>query len=146
MFRRLLTTLTAYALLSSSAAFACRRNMPIAERIAKSDAGTVVLAHVEQADYIAELQNDYHPWEGFVVVKHILKGRTDTKIFPIGRSGSSAACDDGIPAPKPGDAWVLYLKNDEQVANYGYELAYPLDVARDADPDLNKLLTSSDAK
>ena len=131
---RLLFLTAAVAGLAASPAHACRANLAPAQRISLAKAETVVLASVLSADYTGERGPDWRPWEGTVQVEQVLRGQTGAERFPVGRRGSSAACDDGIPPPRPGDLWVLYLgtfNGEESVL-----LAYPVSIARSADPTL----------
>lgn len=119
---------------ASNSADACSYNAPPSIRIAQAGAKTVVLVTVAQASYTGQRKPDYRPWKGAAQLKRVLRGTTKTKRFSIERSGSSAACDDGIPPPAVGQTWVLYLgqRNGSQVVL----LSYPIAVARSADPDL----------
>jgi hypothetical protein len=144
MNKPIVTALMAF-LLDTQTAFACRWNEPIGNRIARSDPDTVILAEVKTAAY-GTPDNCGRPWTGYVALKRILRGNTVASEFTVGRSGCQPACDDGIPSPKPGDTWVVYLKGNEQLLVYGNELAYPLDIARTADPDLEKLLAAGPTK
>ena len=54
------------------------------------------------------------------------------KSYTIGRTGESAACDDGVPKPKANDIWVMYMFNDT------VRQAYPMLTAYDNDPRLQK--------
>jgi hypothetical protein len=137
---------------SGSVAYACRYNAPIDQRIERTDADTVVLAEVVSAAHYALPGPDWMPkadsnnveraWQGAAVIKRLLSGHTEAKQFHIGRSGQSSMCDDGIPMPKIGDIWVIYMRSVERPT----ELAYPLDVARKADTQLDKLLVPSAVK
>lgn len=120
--------------LATSPAHACRVNLDAAERINLAKAETVVLVSVLRAAYTGVRGPDWRPWNGTVRLERVLRGQTVAKRFPIGRSGSTAACDDGIPPPRAGDRWVLYLgtSNGEETVR----LAYPLAVAHSADPNL----------
>ena len=117
-------------------AFGCRINLPAETRIRTSNAETVVLASVLEAKYgeAAFLTGERYPWIGSVQVEQTLRGQTKMLHFQIGRTGSSAACDDGIPRPEVGDLWILYLatyKGEELVVQ-----AYPSAIAISADPTL----------
>ena len=114
--------------------YACLYNAPPQTRIGETSAEAVVLASVLQASYTDQNKLDDRPWRGVVQVKRVLRGKTETRRFPIGRSGSSATCDDGIRPPAISAIWVLYLgkRNGNQVVL----LSYPLSIARSADPSL----------
>jgi hypothetical protein len=149
MIKLFLAVLSVTSFAGIDAAEACRRNMLIPERIARSGADTIVLAEVKGAAYLAGAAADteYRAWEGSIFLKRILKGQTAVRNFRIGRSGSTAACDDGIPAPKLGDAWVVYFKNGEQPSpEHGFWNSYPLEIARQADPRLDEMLTASNIR
>ena len=120
--------------LTSNSAEACVYNAPPSSRIARAGANTVVLVTVKQASYTGQRRPDYRPWKGTVQLKRVLRGATRTQRFSIERSGSSAACDDGIPPPAVGQIWVLYLGQRE--GSQVVLLSYPLAVARSADPNL----------
>ena len=118
--------------LVNSTVYACIYNAPPQTRIGETSAEAVVLASVLEASYTDKL--DDRPWRGVVQVKLVLRGKTETRRFLIGRSGSSATCDDGIRPPAISAVWVLYLgkRNGNQVVL----LSYPLSIARSADPSL----------
>ena len=120
--------------LVNSTVYACLYNAPPQTRIAETSVEAVVLASVLQASYTSQNKLDDRPWRGVVQVKRVLRGKTEMRRFPIGRSGSSATCDDGIRPPAIGAIWVLYLgkRNRNQVVL----LSYPLSIARSADPSL----------
>lgn len=120
--------------LAASPAHACRVNLDPAQRIGRAKAETVVIASVLNAAYTGETGPDWRPWEGTVQVERVLRGQTGAARFSVSRSGSSAACDDGIPPPRPGDLWVLYLGTSN--GRESVRLAYPLSIARAADPTL----------
>lgn len=122
-------------LLASQASHACRANLSAASRIRMESASIVVLAEVEQAAYEGTHQYDWHPWRGRAVAKQVLRGETSVQQFEFGRTGSTTACDDGLSPPASGAVWVLYLK--EQDGKPQVRLAYPLAIARDADPTLS---------
>ena len=120
--------------LLNAPANACSFNAPPDYRISRANAETVVLGSVVKAAYTGAHKRDLRPWTGVVKAKRVLRGATDTQSFSIGRSGSTAACDDGIPPPAIGATWVLYIGK-----RHGKEvvlLAYPLSVASTADPSL----------
>lgn len=121
-------------MLAAPPARACRVNAPADERIARSGFDTVVLGTVEHADYTGERGSDWHPWKGTVRVERTLRGDTEARRLVIGRTGSTAACDDGVEPPKPGDAWIVYLRHENGAASV--VLAYPFSIALSADPTL----------
>lgn len=150
MTRMALVTFAVLTILSSTATFACFYNAPISVRIARINADQIDLATVVQASYSSYWlyrywpfrMKDWNSWHGSVVVDRHLLGRTKVKQIRIGRTGSTAACDDGIAAPKKGDLWVIYTR----VGEPSVRLAYPLEVARKADAKLDGLLASNDIK
>ena len=120
---------------------ACVVNNPPGVRIGQVRADTVILATVREATYTGQRKPDYRPWRGHVQLKKVLRGSTSTQRFSIARSGSSAACDDGITPPARGDIWVIYLgrRDGKQIVL----LSYPLAIARAADPTLFSRKTAS---
>jgi hypothetical protein len=135
MKKRFVAFTVVATLLVSQASHACRANLSAASRIHLASASIVVLAEVEQAAYDGTRQDDWHPWRGRAVAKQVLRGETSVQQFEFGRTGSTTACDDGLSPPASGAAWVLYLK--EQDGKPQVLLAYPLAIARDADPTLS---------
>jgi hypothetical protein len=130
----------ALAILAASAApaQACRVHLPPAMRIASlyghpGFAG-VLLVRVNRARYTAEAQPDYHPWLANADIRRSLDADRRSGTIEFSRSGSTSACDDLTPVPRPGDLWVLYLSKsgDGAVVN----LSYPLAVAKRGDPRL----------
>lgn len=135
MKKRFVAFTVVATLLVSQASHACRANLSAASRIQLASASIVVLAEVEQAAYEGTRQDDWYPWKGRAVAKQVLRGETSVQHFEFGRTGSTAACDDGLSPPAPRAVWVLYLK--EQDGKPQVLLAYPLAIARDADPTLS---------
>lgn len=95
----------------------------------------MAIARVLQAGYTGEAGPDWKPWTGTVRVERVVNGFTPLIGFTIGRSGSTAACDDGIGPPIPGDLWALYIgkRNGRTVLVN----AYPLELAVGVDPKLS---------
>jgi hypothetical protein len=120
--------------LTSHSADACSIYTAPDVRIARINAKTVVLVTVVQASYTGERTPDYRPWKGVAQLKRVLRGATSTRRFSIRRSGSTAACDDGISPPAVGETWILYL--GQRDGSEVVLLSYPAAVARSADPDL----------
>ena len=116
-------------------ASACRINQPPESRI-KRTFDTVVIATVVRADYTGETGPDLHPWEGSAQVIRVVAGAADAPQYLFGRSGSTAACDDGLPPPQPGETWVLYLNKANDRSGLTVNLSYPLSLVRDLDPRL----------
>lgn len=135
MKKRFVAFTVVATLLASQASHACRANLSAASRIRMVSASIVVLAEVEQAAYEGTRQDDWHPWRGRAVAKQVLRGETSVQQFEFGRTGSTTACDDGFGPPASGAVWVLYLK--ERDGEPQVLLAYPLAIARDADPTLS---------
>jgi hypothetical protein len=120
----------------TQSAQACRYLAMPGERIDRafrSDTiAAVVLARVERAAYTGERGHDWHPWSGSARFVRLLSGKTIARRFELYRSGSSAACDDGVPVPKSGDLWVIYVKKQpipRDMGNYA-PLTYPVDWLR----------------
>ena len=111
---------------------ACRYNAPPAVRIDRGGFDAVVAGTVEQASYTGERRTDWRPWRGTVRVARVLRGSTAARRLRIGRTGSTAACDDGLAPPKPGETWILYLRHQNGSASVIH--AYPTRIARTADP------------
>jgi hypothetical protein len=124
--------------LAASPALACRYNAPPAVRIARGGFDAVVAGTVEQASYIGERGPDWRPWRGTVRVTRLLRGSTGARRLPIGRTGSTAACDDGLAPPNRGETWILYLRHQNGSASIVH--AFPVRIARSADPALAKAL------
>jgi hypothetical protein len=133
----LLAVLAAIALATASAQ-ACIFNAPPVERISRVRADAVVLGTVIEASYTDRTRHGSRPWSGTVQAKRVVRGKTKTARFTISRSGDSAACDDGIKAPASGELWVVYLR--KEAGKETVVLAYPLSVARQADPSLAAVL------
>jgi hypothetical protein len=142
MKKRLAATALIAALLGWEPTYACRANWPAEHRIRTLGSTIVVLAEVEQVAYFGARSADWHQWRGVAIAKRMLAGETSIQRFDIGRSGSTAACDDGIGPPRPGALWVLYL--GEQDGKSAVMQAYPLPIARDADPNLSTISLNFD--
>lgn len=139
MMRRLLICLlTGFCVLTAAApASACRAIIPAATRIDYLHRGGhvrgVLLVRVTEAGYTAPAQRDYHPWIARTAVVRVLMGPRRASAFSFGRSGSSAACDDGLPPPARGALWVLWLTGDGPGGPI-INMSLPLDQAQQADP------------
>lgn len=122
-------------LAAPTVASACRVNQPPEARIAGAfDA--VVVARVTRAGYTAAAQRDWHPWQGEASVARVVKGAVGAPAYSFGRTGSTAACDDGQPPPAVGETWVLYLRKTPDGAGLQVKESYPLAIVRDLDPRL----------
>ena len=120
----------------ASSAQACRVNQPPEARMSQTyDAvviGTVVSAQQRDADAPGESR----AWEAVVEVASTIEGTADASSYQIGRTGDSAACDDGQPIARVGETWVLYLRrhaSNGMVAGY----SYPYQQARELDRRLS---------
>ena len=135
-----LSNIAAAAALATAVAaapgLACRYNAPPAVRIARDGFDAVVAGTVERAAYTGERGTDWRPWRGTVRVTRMLRGSTEARRLPIGRSGSTAACDDGVAPPKKGETWILYLRHQNGAASVVH--AFPAEIARSADPAVAK--------
>ncbi len=143
MRKRIAPTVLMMIVLSAEV-FACRYNAPASERIRRIPTNIIVLGEVENAAYEGERSHDWHPWRGVVAVKRVLVGQVEAQRFQIGRSGSTAACDDGIQPPKSGDFWIVYLADDNGVIRVAH--SYPLSIALASDPRLRDLLALDHAR
>lgn len=145
MIRRLLASalILSAMLAAATPALACRARVSAAWRIDYLHRGGhvrgVLLVRVTEAGYTAPAQYDYHPWEARSALVRVVHGPRRTGPLLFGRSGSSAACDDGLPPPRPGALWVLYLTGDGP-GGPSVNISLPLDQARQADPRLADLL------
>ena len=131
------------AVTAAAPALACRAIIPASSRIdylhRERHLRGVLLVRVVEAGYTAPARLDYHPWTARSALVRVLSGPRRTGPLAFGRSGSSAACDDGLPPPRPGALWVLYLTGDGP-GGPTVNISLPLDQARAADPRLAPLL------
>ncbi len=99
---------------------------------------SVILAQVIEAGYTEKASKDWHPWAAKAtpltdlsdvpVAVDMPAGEVDkTRVYSFGRTGSTAACDDGLPSPSKGDIWILYMNNDKIANAYPLEMAYRID-------------------
>lgn len=120
---------------------ACRVSMGPEQRLARGYAkgaiSAVALVEVSRANYTSPPNGDAHPWQASATVKRVLRGPYAPQRVRFTRGWGSAACDDGHPAPKVGEQWVIYFwkraKNDQPVWQ-----SYPANVAYAADPLLRR--------
>lgn len=128
---------------AAAPASACRYNAPAATRIGALQRsgylGGVVVVRVLEAGYTAPARRDYHPWEARAEAVRVLRGPAGGGRFRFGRSGSSAACDDGLRPPARGELWVVYLARHDADGT-AVSLSYPLALVRRIDPVLAPLL------
>lgn len=128
---------------AAAPALACRVNLPASQRIAglhrSGHLRGVVLVRVLAAGYTAPARHDYHPWEARADVVRVLSGPRLAGPLRFRRSGSSAACDDGLAPPARGELWVLYMA-DYGAGETGVNLSYPLALVRQADPVMAPLV------
>lgn len=123
---------TLAAMLAPGPSWACRAFFPPSERVLRPfDA--IVIGRVQAAAYTAPEALDWHPWSGVVSVEHSVLGKADARRYAIGRTGGSAACDDGQPPPEKGERWVLYLGRNPNTGALQVLQSYPLRLARQWD-------------
>ncbi len=77
-------------------------------------------------------------WSAKAELIKTLSGNGNLTEAQIGRTGSSAACDDGIPIPQIGEVWVLYLEATDNKIDA--TLTYPIGIAKQIDPALESIL------
>lgn len=118
-------------LLTPISAEACRVFIPPEARLI-NEFTAVAIGTVEAARYTSDPQPDWHSWEAMVRLSEIVEGAPAEPVYRIGRTGSSAACDDGQPLPRDGDTWVVYLREHPAGGLYARE-SYPLTLAREID-------------
>jgi hypothetical protein len=151
----------ALALSAVPTALSCTaRLQPPPKRIAagyQEGYGAVVVLTVTDVDVIEEpwLTNG---WQAVGKPERVVSGSTDVSTFEFGRYGGT--CNDSIQPPKPGERWIVYLRNateqrkaedfaerlrDQHLSELSEHmvfpgvssrvaLSYPLDIAREADP------------
>lgn len=117
------------------AAGACTINRPAILRL-QQPADAIAIGRVSGAHYTRRHAVERRPWVAQVKVERVLLGRVKGKTHPIGRSGSSAACDDGAPLPPNGELWVLYFRKHPTTGQLYQSYAYPLWLAVKSDPRL----------
>ena len=100
------------------------------------------MVRVVKAGYTDKARPDSHPWEATAVPVRVLMGFGGEQKFKLFRSGSSSACDDLIPPPRPGDLWVVYVPSSKLDRQFAGQLAgrpyltYPIAIALENDPRL----------
>lgn len=118
-------------LINATPAAACRLYREPFQRVS-DDFDAIALGVVTRAE--ARPGGERPGWTATVRVRRSIEGRADAPSYEIGRTGSSAACDDGQAIAKPGEVWVLYLFRDAQSDRMLVAHSYPLSVARRIDP------------
>ena len=117
---------------SAGPAVACRYNAPAEERV-RRDYDAVVVATVTASTYGVWHRGAERPsWQATGRSERLVKGAAPSGDYAFGRSGASAACDDGQPAPRVGERWVLYLQAVE--GRVHVTQSYPLTLAETIDP------------
>lgn len=101
--------LAVIGLLTAEAVLACRVYVHPADRVNR-EFDAIVVGEVRSATYTEAARPDWHPWEGAAEVRRSIVGTADRSILQFGRSGSTAACDDGMDPPQRGEEWVFYLR------------------------------------
>ncbi len=127
------------ALGAASAAQACRARQLPEERI-QQPFDAIIIARIETAIPVEGLGADpgRTAWSATARRTAGIKGILGQSLFEIGRTGQSAACDDGQPIAKVGELWALYLQRRPDGSFFASE-SYPLDWARRVDLRLNGL-------
>lgn len=130
---------SALALGLCGTAQACRINQPPELRVTHAYAA-VVLARIESAAHDDRFSGDrQRAWKATARRTGAIEGQPVTQeVFEIGRTGQSAACDDGQPIARVGETWALYLHRDSQ-GGFTASASYPLDLARRIDPRLSAI-------
>jgi hypothetical protein len=118
-------------LIGATPAAACRMYREPSQRVS-GDFDAIALGVVTRAEPRPGAERP--GWTATVRVSRSIEGRTDATSYEIGRTGSSAACDDGQAIGKPGEVWVLYLSRHPQLGRMSVAHSYPLNVARLIDP------------
>lgn len=93
----------------------------------------IVLAKIESAQYVDGLGDRQRPWRAVARPTSAVEGHVKQSVFEIGRTGQSAACDDGQSIAEIGETWVLYLQRRAE-GGYTASASYPLSFARGIDP------------
>jgi hypothetical protein len=135
--------LLAIVAVSASPTQACRVFLPPTERIAfgyeRGAISAVALVRISKATYISPPRGDAHPWRAEAAVERALSGSFNGKRVIFHRGHGSAACDDGHPAPRAGNRWIIYfwksIRGDHEVWQ-----SYPAAEALRADPRLKGIL------
>lgn len=122
----------AAALCGAEPALACRVYQSPETRMAYPY-DTVIRARIERATHEPNNGDRGQAWRATARLAATVEGPIPAeRLFELGRSGESSACDDGQPIAKVGDTWVLYLSK-RPGGGYAVSYSYPLDLARDLD-------------
>lgn len=130
--RMVLLAVLGMGCLAPTAAEACRVNLPPHVRIARDFDG-VVVGVVENPRLNNRASRERPGWDAVVRVTRVVEGQARLGRYRIGRTGDSAACDDGQPMPAAGELWVVYLR-DLPGDRTDSAISYPLTFSRQADP------------
>lgn len=137
--RLLPTLLTAVvlALAGGGQALACRvGHRPLDPANRPYDA--IVLVTVRSAAYGEQL-GERPSWKATGRLRQTVLGDPGSATFEFGRTGSSAACDDGLPIPALGEVWVLYMSRHPQSGTLFVNRSAPLRLIGPVDPRLKDL-------
>jgi hypothetical protein len=138
-----LTFALAIGAASGSPSEACRVFLPAAERLAfgyqRGAISAVAVVRITKATYVGLPHGDAHPWRAEAVVERALSGSFKGNRVAFNRGHGSAACDDGHPAPRAGNRWIIYFWKP---IGRGHEVwqSYPAAEALRADPRLKGIL------
>jgi hypothetical protein len=129
--------LTIAMAIAAPPAHACRINLPPKERLASGYAKGVIsaaaLVRISRAHYSGEKYADAYPWQASATVRRVLHGVYPARVVRFARGYGSAACEDGSPAPRVGEQWIIYFWNPGNGDQRVWQ-SYPAKVAFEADP------------
>ena len=130
---RLIPTILALAVLGSATSVeACRFNRPPHDRV-RGSFDAVVLGRVIRSNFVDGDLYEGRGWSATVTVTASVENRADAASYEIGRTGDSAACDDGQGIARLNETWVLYLWRNPTTGQMLVSQSYPLTVARRID-------------
>ena len=112
-------------------ASACRAYRPPQARV-NGSFDAVVFATITESAFVKGYTGEGPAWQASAKITHTFSGKPDVMTFTFGRTGSSAACDDGQPIALVGETWVLYLWKPEN-DTWMVADSYPLSLARKID-------------
>ncbi|MEE9432941.1 MAG: hypothetical protein V3V15_01725 [Sphingorhabdus sp.] len=129
----------------------------VADRYENNRYTSIILAQVIEAGYTEKARNDWHPWAAKampltdlsdvpIAVDTPTREVDKTRIYSFGRTGSTSACDDGVPSPSKDDIWILYMSGDKVINAYPLEMAYRIDTRLRSEWMIGKKDGSSPAK
>ena len=130
------TFAAAAMLVTATPSEACRAHRSPEQRLAggcKSGAiSSVALVRISGAEYTAAQMGDAHPWRASATIVRVVQGSYSGKTVRFDRGNGTSMCDDGLPPPAVGEAWVVYFwkstKTDEAVwVSYSAKVAYAAD-------------------